>query len=233
MRSAAMMRKSRWAKEQRKQIGDNIGTTSARRSVTIEDSYTINSRLLYISELVQNLPEGTGNDARMRDNVNLRGWRIMANVTNLSFSQVWLNIAIVSPREDGDLGVSTTAFFRSYGAQRGINFNDNLNSADFHCRPINTDKYHILMHRRFMIGMRPPSGAVSDGNVLMFIRYVTLKRQVRFNVPAGSEDPETTNDRFWLVQWCDVNDSPIGTPSQTDVLSWINKTVTYFRNTKD
>jgi len=216
-------------KSARRQIGERVGTTSAQRIEQANNSLNLATRTLYFSALTT-IPEGgTGSTDRRKDTVNLRGFLIQLNVTSNQTNPIVYNWALVAPK-DRNNGITTTNFFRSYGAQRGENFDGTtLSSIDFKHRPINTDLYNILAHKRISLAKNAGS---TDGNRGFCINkkwYIPLKKQVRFEIQG---DELSLDNIYWIV-WCDINNSIIGTGVTNAVVSNISNLVTYFRNTKD
>lgn len=221
---------SNWVtRSARRHIGEKVGTTSAQRIEQANNGLNLATRTLYFSALTS-IPEGgTGSTDRRKDTVNLRGFLIQLNISNKVTNPVCYNWALVAPK-DRNNGITTTNFFRSYGAQRGETFSaTTLSSIDFKHRPINTDLYHILAHKRIMLAK---NAGETDGNRGFYVNkkwYIPLKKQIRFEIQG---DELSLDNIYWIV-WCDINNSIVGTGVTDDVIANIANLVTYFRNTKN
>lgn len=229
MSAAARMKRSFQAK-QRAKIGDRIGTSSARRDLVVEDNTAINTRTLYFAQL-DDISEGTGNNQRMRDQLNIRGFRIFMNVTNNTGNAVYFNFAVVSCINQDQ--PTTFNFFRSYGTPRAVTFSTSLTSTDFHFRPINTDEYAVLSHKRFHFGSAPSTGNLgSTSHYKQILMWVPVKRQQRYDTEATSGTAELSQKKIYKCFWCDTNNTGASALPVT-TLQYISKVVVYFRNTRD
>lgn len=184
----------------REQIGDPVGTAPAQRqNVGALDAASISTETLYSQDVTDIAGTASGTaaaeiDQRRRALVNLRGLKLCMEWENTTTRDLLVNIAIISPRHDQN--ISSTDFFRGNGDQRGVNFDSSaLNSLDLHCRPINTDKYHVLGHERFALSN---DASASYGKYKFWQRYVTINRQMRYL----SENGGSPTNPVFLVYWC-------------------------------
>ena len=216
----------RFRRIQRNQIA-NFQTATSRRQLTNQNAIlNLASRVLYASDILQNINQGFEPNDRDKDSIKLAGFKIWYNASNIQATPVWMNLAIVSPKEVN--AVTTTNFFRSIGADRGYDFGTALSSVEIHMRAINTDLYTVLAHRRIFLGENPVGNANDSSNQLRQI-YVPIKRTMRYqNVGAVTSPLE----KLFFVYWCDLNNSPQGTVATTGVVSFIWQCAAYFRNTK-
>lgn len=224
-------------KNARRRIGERVGTQSCKKARPIDlDMATKNTRTLYAHELTI-LPETSSNliNRRQRDIVNLRGFKICMQFLNIRDKPMLCNVAIISPKDNQALSASATSvqdFFRNMGLSdsRSMNFDNTLRSSEFHCHPINVDKYYVLMHKRFkMPGFTDVANyrTNSGNNWRTWEKYIRLKRQLRFQ-------PDTTfpiNGRIFLVYWYDGFANAGGTVASGGVSTQVDATL-YFKEPK-
>lgn len=222
----------------RTMIGEKVGTTVCRHCITASTMENAAWRTLY-SRDVSDISEGLGENQRNRDIANVRGFKICMELRNIHTDPIYVNIAVLSPKAGAD--ISPTLFFRGHGDGRGVNFDDNtLKSVDFHCRPINVDRFTLLSHTRLKLGSNTNlNSSWNDGtksSYRNFNKYVALKRQLRYNaLSTAAQNP------VFLVWWCDgwSHDSaaeiPPGDPVEepVEILNLQLRVVTYFRDSKN
>lgn len=181
----------------RMRVGEPIGSGNSKRHVaSITGSTLLQSRTQYVSELT-GIPEQVSSfdiDSRSRSLAVVKGFSIRMAVKNILDKPLYVNYAIVAPKESNG-GVTTVDFFRGSGSERGEDFDNARTSLQFHSNAINTDLYEVLTHKRFRLGSATTTG-VSDG-VLNINDYVKLNRQVRY------EGGVTTSGKVQIVFWCD------------------------------
>lgn len=236
--------KGRAAKRQRfgrTNIGHVIGTSSTKRNESIaRNSVNMASKTLYLvgsgtGGLVQ-LDKQAGGDSlnrRERDICNLRGLRICAEVYCIATTPCYYNFALVYDRENLKQPLDQDFWRAQGGDDRSINFNIDpgppivyRDSLHYHCAPLNTDRFVVLMHKRYLInGSQNVNGPKS-----YFARkwYVKIKRQLRFDGAAASTP---VDGQIYGLQWCD-DFASAGGPS-TSVADRVNATHTvtcYFKD---
>jgi len=209
-------------------LGDPVGSSGAKWD-TLNIGYTnlspetLNSLpLLNITKFV-----GSAYDRRLMDQLNFRGIKVCMNFRAegaLGTAKAMMNVAVISPKAElaSSSSVPVGDFFRNpTGGDRGMDFGDvALESLDYYCTPINTDKYTIHKRTKFMLG---PSGS-TEGHKEKFIDfYVPLKRQIRYE--SGSSFPEGRN--LYLVWWFNASDG--GTPASSVRFSY--RVTRYFKET--
>jgi len=195
------------------------------------DMATQDTRTLYTHNLVQ-IPKGTGLDERTSDRVNIKGWKLTINIQSLeNVSAQTFCFAILSPKNS--TSVSTTEFFRQYGADRAINFSTSLNYLQMMTNPINSDQYNILHRWRFKLGPKINNSGTSEvssnRNTYKTInKYIKFNRQLRYETTA-SADVEA--DPVFLVWWADVDYSTNGGAVETANYQVQWRSVCYFNDT--
>ena len=227
-------RSKRFKKARRKKrkvtnhIGEEPGEDTAKTHI-IEDSAgpaSQSTRTLYFEDcsVVPKTPTNEIN-GRQRDIVNYRGFKVCQEWKNKSSFPLLCNVAVIALKGDADTPNLTSDFFRGYGSDRNLNFGDGLESLDFHCKPINTDKYSVIKHMRFRLGSA--AGNESEGfhdlpNYTMNEFYVPINRQLRYRGDGTCHTP------FFLVHWCDEFQTPGGTPGQP-VFDFSQNVTAYFK----
>lgn len=217
----------------RTQIGERVGTTTAKAVYTANIPKILDTRTLYQTEITS-LPQKASfgeNNTRLRQIANVRGFKVCMEVRNQSENPMYFNIAVISPK-DSNAVVSEPGFFRGYTqSNRSVDFSTGRSSNEFHCLPINADKYTVLKHKRYrLIPVNQAQTVYNDhsGHNYMNIGFYTrLKRQVRYQ-----ENGVTESGKCYLVYWCDEFLSSAGTPSVSEQMQVNEKVVTYFKEPK-
>lgn len=239
-RAAKWIRNKRRKRFSTRNVGEPIGTSNSKRCETGTNGTTpepLRTRSLYNQGLVdiQRQAQFENNlDRRIRDVINLRGVRVCMEVQNTSDAPMYFNMAIISPK-DGTSGIQQNDFFRSQkgGGDRSVDFNIQLTSGEFHCLPINNDKYTVLKHKRFRLAPKPiglTAANYTQGQGLNYKNidfYQPIKRQIRYQ--ADSVTPQS--GQVWMVWWCDNFLTPGGTSSQVNKGFFSYRTIAYFRET--
>ena len=185
-------------------IGEKVGTSSSKVNEQKNTSLVAkNTRTLYAQNLTT-VTFGADRNERERGIINCRGFRICMAMVNDINVPMYANVAVIH-QKDAETAPAETNFFRGPGAQRGQDFGNALTSLEFHCLPINTDKYVVLKHKRLLLA--PDIEVTGDfnnnkgKNYANLDWYVKLKRQLRFDNSAVSTP---TNGNVWLVYWFDT-----------------------------
>lgn len=218
---------------------NTAGTANSKKADILHDTTTalaMSNATLYHHNLAF-IPHTTTNDAseRQRNLLNIRGFHICIEFSNLTNKQYYLNVGVVVPR-DTATGVSNTDFFRNVETgDRGQNFDPmTMSGVGMHCAKINTDFHHVLMHKRYTLAPDLDTLTGADnlvrnnrGNSLFTIdRYVKFNRQVRY---SGTGVNTTSGGTPFLVYWVSECGAiaPQGTPA-TQVQA-VRRVSTYFR----
>lgn len=175
---------------------------------------------------------GTGNDpsTRQRNLVNYRGARICFEVYNNHSDPVVFQWAVVANKQNsGPTTPSAVEFLRNYGAtSRGLTLSGSLTSNEINCRPINSDIWQVLRHRRYLIAGNNTTVKSYGGSTYRLIKeYVPIKTQLRY--PDTSTSTPTTGNVF-LVWWYGSFAAP-GGGQPGNVLTLSEDHVAFFRET--
>lgn len=197
----------------RNQIGYPRNKSTSKRIDSVFTTNLISTATLYSHDMTA-VQRGDQLNDRARDIINVSGFKIKFLLHNLVETAMSLNVAVLSPRSQ-DASEDTIlpgAFFRAgNGDRRYNNFNTSeLIAPDYHFSEINSDKYLILMHKRFLLGPSDLSGAQpiwnapNRDNFKVINQWVPLRRQVRYR----AELLDTPQDgKVYVVYWM----SPLGT----------------------
>lgn len=198
-------------------IGVQANTGTNQKEMMMNGNVAqFDGRTLYANELTLIAKAGATNDinTRQRQIIHVSGFSIKGFMSNNSARHVFLNVAVLSPRNNNATTVAADGFFRDYNASRDINFSTGLSGLRMHVLPISTDKFRILAHKRLRVGPAAPDGStapivynVSPGNSCYWDMYVPLKRNLTYN-----DDTDTNcESKVFFVLW--FSD---GTASNTD-----------------
>lgn len=233
-------RAMRWKRQQRNtrkknlnKVGEDVGQANAQRAMTVESGPTARStRTLYAFNMTDiarqddvSSAQGFNLDRRARDLINLIGFKVCFYVRNTNEKPVYMNLAILCPKDDQD--VDTVDFFRSNKTGRSTDFDTSLSCLQFHCNPVNSDKYTILRHIRRTIHPSEEGGfnyMKPNWNLEDF--WVPVNRQMRYK----SNLPQSAINRIELVYWFDTTEAAGGSEALT--MGTTNyHTVAYFKDT--
>jgi len=146
---------------------------------------------------------------RTRMVVNIRGIKICFHMVNLSQKNITFHFAIVHNRRDDDESQNND-FYRNdgrFGDTRALNFGNYLSGMDNHCLNINTDKYVVLKHYKFMVSRNATTGTKYNEHMKNFVhfeKYLKINKQVRFEEETGTNPYSPT---IHVLHWADSCDS--------------------------
>ncbi|AXQ66453.1 MAG: putative capsid protein [Tantalovirus resnatis] len=213
-------------------IGERVGTTTAKRTTVLNSAGAkIATRALHSLQLTQ-ITHSTSNsiDDRQRNIANIRGFKLCLQIANLLNTANTVNIAVIAPKNDDVSSIGTNDFFRGSAGDRAIDFAVGLTGNQFHCTPINADKYVIMTHKRMIlpgiVGQGTITSDYSGHNYRQLNMYVPFKRQVRWDQSA---DTTPDHGKVFLVYWCDKFMDTAGTTSITDSLETSISAITYWK----
>lgn len=221
-------------KSTRKHVGEPVSKDTCKKcdnhSVNVA---SLNGRFL-VNYALLNLPETTINaiDSRQRDIVNCRGVKIMLEVRNNNDDPIYLNCAVIGPKQQGV--VDDTNFFRDYSASRTVDFGHaSLAGMDYQRLPINTDKYSVLWRKRYRMRghdlENEPGNILNSGgvNYLNIQKYIKLNKQVRYD---GSNVACLTP--VFFVMWATEMFTTAPTPNTVGLVAYSIRTTIYFKEPK-
>lgn len=227
-RAAKRMRTSRARVSSRRNIGEPPGTgVSKRAEVRDVQGLNLGTRVLYVRELT-NIPHGANNDinTRQRNCVFYSGSKICMELRNADTDPQYINIAVISPKFGG--APTVDQFFRDSNLGRSIDFGIGLSSLDFHCKPINSDRFTILRHKRYRLQGTGSATYVENGgkNYMNTEFYVKVKRQLRYE---NNADTVPSTGGVYLVYWMDKFNTQAGIVGTSNASVASERIITYFK----
>jgi len=210
----------------------NNSTTSKSAIVNNETQVTRQSRTQYILDLTS-LAQGPALNQRLRQHVKMTGWKICMEVRCTLNTPIYLNCAVLSPKQTGNDSIDPTGFFRNNSDARSMDFSINRTGLEMHCAPINSDDYTILKHKRYVLNtVNQPTSSWSKQSGSSWINidwWVPLRRQVRY---LSGESSTPTDGRVFHVFWFDVWGNPAGTAA-ANVAAVSTKVLSYYREPRN
>lgn len=230
-RRFSRMRRNRAGRHSPRNFGENINSANSKRQVPVNSDELLRSnRTLYV-DAINNIPRGDGINERKRSIVNYRGAKICFDFRSIAASPCHLNVAVLAPK-DGTLTVNENDFFRGSGDRRARDFDLTLTSQDFHCLNINTDKYTILRHKRYMLAAEGPTTVFEDNTSNSYVSlrwWIPVRRQLRYD-----EDQSTPESgKMFFVYWYDNFQRNSGSAVQQGTGVAMTRIVNYFREPKN
>lgn len=210
-----------------REFGFKVGEGTTKRFVNNSKAEVSEAtRTLYSEELTA-LGGGTGINDRQRQIINCRGFKINYAFRNTLDISMYLNIAVIAPKFN-QTGVTSVDFFRSNdGGVRSQNFGNSLSPLEFRNLPINTDDYHVFMHKRHLLGPDTNNAIghfnANTGPVNYLVRkhWIPVNRQLRY----ASDLTTSANTPIFFVYWADSMNNPAGAGVSANAL------ITHFENT--
>lgn len=216
-------------------VGERRGTSTSKSTVLIQDATAraLDTRTLYLQDLAKTQINSSTNRIKNRDTdvAFLKGVKFCWEVRNGSTKPMYFNWAVVVPK--ALVSPSNDDFFRGNDLERGQSFDAlQLTGNDFHCRPINADKYLVIKHMRMILG--PTDGKTninfntSKSNFMNLNRYVKINRQFRYEGNSTAVEGR----KPWLAYWFDEVDTPAGDAAKVGRILITESNVLYFKDAK-
>lgn len=210
------------------------------------DFYMKDTRTLYqhrLCKIEKNEAKvvGTGADAkvdtsdtkfkRRSNTVMLSGFKFCFEVDNGdtvdATKPMYVNFAVLVDKEAGNFGQPLEAdFFRDLrqNKDRSHDFpnGSGLTSNEYHCLPINTDRFGVLKHKRMRLSGNNANMVGQFRNMDFFLR---CKRQLRWD--EGQQYPEGPG--VYAVMWCCRFGDDAGKHVDPNQIKMHGRILTYFR----
>jgi hypothetical protein len=175
--------------KQRESFGRELGSASGKQTAVRETNQLVyKTRTLYVTELT-NIAQGEGIDQRDRRTIELMGVKLCMELTALSNNPLYVNVAVVHLKNT-DSGLNTD-FFRGASGSRGVDFDISLNSNEFHCLPLNTDKFVVLSHKRHCLNGGVPKFPGPDIETISLAGYNYVNTATNIQEAAPTQLPPT------------------------------------------
>lgn len=209
-------RKAARRRKEARGIGQRVGTSSAKTKENTSSAASAvlqrSDRTLYDDQILYPAFGDLINE-RERRIINLRGIKICMEIsasTNMLIGgayrdrYLYVNVALVVHKKNPTATTITEDnWFRGNAGNRGEDFTGITSSIGKSCTPINTDEYHVFMHKRFTLG---GEAVETRPTVKRVMEYVKIGRQIRFDAES---QPDT---RFFLVWWAALAGEDTATP---------------------
>lgn len=227
----------KWAAKMR--IGPQPGIPQAKRveTASASDGF-LNTKVLHYAELTD-IAHTTTNEIskRQRDICYISGFKFMAEFKNalqagLPARPLYLNVAFVYDRESnkGTVIVNGDEFFRANtGNTRYKDFGGAMSAMERHCLPLNTDRFTIISHKRYILGNIKDSSGMNTNMArswLSICRYIKLRKRITYT------NDDKANSKIWLLIWCDMFGDNSADPIQVNALNYDYHVSAYFREVK-
>lgn len=180
-------------------------------------------------------------DKRMTASIFLKGWKFDIGILNTTQNAVDLppprnpsifNYAILQSKNQPS-GVAATGFFRDFQTSRDVDFGTGISGSTMCFEAINTDKFHVLLHKRVKLG----AGYENDtpSNNAWIHKYVPFNRKVVYNDDGVTTDPasDACENPIYLVYWFDDPFSNAGQPQVGNAWCVNIKAVAFFNDISD
>jgi len=212
--------------------GSSKSNQVGQSNVQSRQTKTLNSEITLFNNISQATALNEIN-GRQRRTIYAGGLKLCMEVLNGNPSQpMYFNVAILNNKQGP--GNLANDFFRNQGinANREIDFSSTLSSNELHCLPINTDKFNVLWHKRYLLG--PASTAENadyggyDGmpSFQSINAYVPIKRNIRYNNSGFAQDSDVCMV-YWGAPFGGNSDEP---PSGELQVGY--RIIAYFREPK-
>ena len=231
-----VLKKTRQSKHSfsKERYGHPSGTgKSKRHEGRNEVDNTFKTNTLYHFDCLTNIPRDKDNSTHHRrenDAIYFAGFKICMHIENISTTTpVWFNFAILQKKDRCDVSAAMSEdFFREEGVDRRARDFDQSgnepNGIELHCLPVNPDKFLILQHKRYKLGLKNSND--THGYYHTIDKYFKLQRQIRYLDTGG-----TVQQPLQIVFWCSTP-YMLGGASPANAIKYSLRTITYFADRK-
>jgi len=221
--------KKSWKARARRQVAlpRNFASSKTTESV-LPDLRSQNRNILGIQALIF-LNRGNEINQRERDSAYISGMKINVAYRNLAALRVWVNWAVIFPKDKKIIGITEDDFFRDYTDQRAWNANDpGKTGLSWANASINPDEYVILSRGKFLLA--PGNTTTSQFNIKDsdndIERYVKIGRTFTWDGPIQAVDQQ-----IFFVTWVASTQDPAGYNANVG-MNWRLRNIIYFRDPK-
>jgi len=176
---------------------------------TLSGSNIVQATPVLTIQFLNNLGLGLGVDQRIGSKIFLKGFRYRAHYQNRLFRPVVVNVAIVLPLQGQDTGAYGTGMLKRFGLfSEGASNTDmdfggtGMNGIHYATLPINTEKYNVIWHTRFKLGVTSTSAGYSSGelkNYRSLYRYFRINKTIEY--PDNSSTIPAPSMKFLMLTW--------------------------------
>lgn len=229
------MSKRQWQAKARRSVAHpkNYSTSKTTESVLPDLTSSLLQRLRPTALITIN--RGNEINERQRDTVFISGIRLDLNFRNLEEDRVFINWAVVHPKQDQLIGQTQTDFFRDYTSSRTWDAGSAAKTGlSWSNAAINTDEYVILKRGKFLLIPNPTAtvnqavGYNSKDIQKELTCYVKIGRNFTFQ-----DTPSTApNDQIYFVCWGANPDQNAGNNVGVNGFTYRIRSIVYFREPK-
>lgn len=224
-------------KRARRSIGRSVKQAAPSKifaSSNVTVAAGLNTKVLNFSELTD-IPQKGGTDnlqrtVRTRQTAFVKGFKVCLNAVNTTNVPLHWNVAVLAKRTNDQQVIDNTDFFRSYNSEnRAESFSSaNLTGLDYACRPINSDRFIVLKHKRMLVAPVSSSSFYNGGNSSNY-RHLEFYTKLGRTLTWEARQDVDADQKVWLVMWCSVFASDAGATSVPG-LTYYRRTITYFKD---
>lgn len=230
----AISKFSKWKRHQQQQIGQNRFQNSSKKLEVNQLELPLSTYTLYEYNMT-NIPQGVNIDDRLRNSVNISGFKICGDIVNENVVPLYFNMAVIKSKNSA-LSTGSGFFRAAINGERGYDFTRASHTSPFmHCTPINTDRFNILCHMRWTLGGNKDTTAATSNyssaksSYLFIDRWLPLKRKLTWDNDAASEP---NGGHIMLVYWINkINSGPV-LVAETGMANLKLRVYCYFREPK-
>lgn len=227
-RGGRRMSKRRWQAKARREVGvpRNYATSKTAVGFETDQEVVLNQKLKPFSLI--RISKGVNINQRLRDTAVVSGVRVQCSWLNTNPFNVFVNWAVVHPKDEAAVSDTQVDFFRDYTNTRAWSANSaTKNGLEWNNAAINPDKNDILRRGKFLLGGNTGTMSSSpnkDDTKEMDI-FVKLGRSFMWDTEElGSEPYENIYFVFWVASSNAGNGNNVG-----DGVVFTAKSITYFR----
>lgn len=230
-------KRARYSRSRRRYVGYPVRYGTAKRTlVSLVADQSQSTRTLYSTDLTFiGHTDSNEINARQRDIINLRGFRInlqFQRSTTNTVRDIVLHMAVVHDKGRADAALTATNpiqtgdFFRGNSTNRAIDFQTSLAGIEFNNLGINTDLYTVLAKKDYYLKSPEQDGRQSFRKKI----YVKVNRQIRYDNEVGGTNEEVATDgRCFLVWWYELASGAGATSAAIQIGTQDRMCVTYWR----
>lgn len=231
------MTKRQWQARARRRVAQpkNYSTSKTNETVLPAQS-TILLQRIDPRPLIA-ISRGTEINQRLRDTVFISGIKLDLTFRNLEGDRIFINWAVIHPKQDQLIGTGQTDFFRDYNDSRTWDAGSAAKTGlSWSVAAINTDEYIVLKRGKFML---IPNSTVTAGlNQAVAYNSKDVQKSISCYVKLGRnftfQDTPTdaVNDQVYFVCWAANPDGPAGNNIGENGFQYRLRSIVYFREPK-
>jgi len=225
-------KKSRWQAKARRMVGNPRNYSVSKTTESVTPGTSVNNPRNAVSATALISIGGTSNNSindRQRDTCVVSGIMLHIAFKNDHTTRLWINWAVVHPKQGQAPGPSATDLFRDYTNQRAFDATSiNKTGLTWSVAQINTDEYVVMKRGKFMLTpVQTATAATQSFNYGAPVKdvqcYIKVGRQFYFD-----DGESTPQDQIYLLVWCSDSNEQAGNALGTGI-SYRRRAVVYFR----